>query len=195
MDIDKRARTQWIKAAISFQNYQDYLGSKKDRFILTLIDLLYISNFKGGNATINEPAEDIEHKLIQYSTILREISERFGNKNLSDLNDKERDELIDITASISNLTKEGSQTKIDGFSVSYLSALLSNYFPNLIPILDRRILINLQIVNNDHINKQGQVKQIERFYPELIKRLHNQCQNSEKSLRELDKEIFILKIK
>ena len=47
MDNDKRATTQWDKSSISYKNYQSYIANKPQKFELTLIDLLYISNFKG----------------------------------------------------------------------------------------------------------------------------------------------------
>tara|TARA_R110002167_G_scaffold134051_7_gene319389 strand:- start:8521 stop:8706 length:186 start_codon:yes stop_codon:yes gene_type:complete len=55
MNIDKRAEKQWQKSKYSFENYINYISRKKDKYHLSLLDLLYISNFKGGNATINEP--------------------------------------------------------------------------------------------------------------------------------------------
>jgi hypothetical protein len=61
---------------------------------LTLIDLLYVSNFKGGYATINEPEEIISKKLFVYGQLFKEINERFANKNLNNLDNNEITELI-----------------------------------------------------------------------------------------------------
>lgn len=194
METDKRAVTQWNKAAISYQNYQDYLASKKDKFKLTLIDLLFVSNFKGGNATINEILKDIESKLIDYSSVLKKISKEFRDKQLGKLNDSERTKLKEQIAEMCELTKKDCKSKIDGFSVSYLSALMSSFFPNLIPILDRRILLNLELVKNEDVNKQGQIKNIQNFYPHLIDKMYSICSNSDRELREIDKEIFTRKI-
>jgi len=109
-----------------------------------LIDLLYIKNFKGGNATINEDEQIINEKLRDYYLEeLQEIDKAFNSKKLSELKDDEIKNLIEYVNSISDLTTN-DETKIDGFGVSYLSALLSSYFPELIPIVDRRVLIKLK---------------------------------------------------
>lgn len=55
MTNDKRKGNEkrWYKLGISLNNYKNYI-SRKTTTNLTLIDLLYISNFKGGNAAIHE---------------------------------------------------------------------------------------------------------------------------------------------
>ena len=190
MKPDKRALTQWTKSAISYKNYQVFIDKKTDKFKLTLIDLLYISNFKGGNATINEPETIIDNKLLFYSQILIDIESKFKNKLLSSLNDTEFEELEKKITLICKLTLKGTKTKIDGFSVSYLSALLSAYFPKLIPILDRRVLINLSLVNEDDVTKNGQIKDIQRFYCLLLKEIAILCKKENLSIREIDKSLF-----
>lgn len=192
--IDKRAKTRWEKSAISFDNFQNYIKQKENKFHLTLIDLLYISNFKGGNATMNEEEKIIEKKLKSYSKILSDIESKFGDKNLSDINEIELKELYGLIHNICSLTHKKSEVKIDGFSVSYLSALLNAYFINLIPILDRRILINLNLVGIGDISKNGQVKNILNFYEQLIVRMQEISRKSKKSIRDIDKEYFINKI-
>ncbi len=92
------------------------------------------------------------------------------------------------------MTKRNTDNKIDGFSVSYLSALLNCYFPNLLPILDRRVLINLGLVTDQDINKQGQIIDIERFYENLIFKMREKSLSENKSLRQIDKELFVIKI-
>lgn len=194
MTIDKKATTQWDKAAISYTNYLKYIDSKADRFELTLIDLLYISNFKGGNSTINEDELTTKDKLKIYSKRLKEIEAEFGSRKLTDLADKEINGLIEKVKFLCSLTKKNTDNKIDGFSVSYLSALLNCYFPNLLPILDRRVLINLGLVTDQDINKQGQIIDIERFYEHLIFKMREKSLSENKSLRQIDKELFIIKI-
>lgn len=194
METDKKATTQWGKAAIGYQNYQDYLALKNDKFKLKLVDLLYVSNFKGGNATINEYEHSVEQKLTYYSTILKEISSNYGSKSLGDLCHDERVQLKKLITRLCELTKKDCPTKIDGFGASYLSALMSSFFPKLIPILDRRILLNLKLVREDDVSSQGQIKNIEKFYPILIDKMYSICTKSNKSLREIDKEIFIMKL-
>lgn len=192
---DKRALTQWNKSAISYKNYRDFIDKKSERFKISLIDLLYISNFKGGNATINEPESIIENKLVGYGKLLIEINEVFNNKAIAKLNSAKIDNLIIQITSICNLTHKGTSTKIDGFSVSYLSALLNSYFPDLIPILDRRILINLGIVKSDDTDKNGQIKNIQRHYGPLVKKVSTLCKKKQISVRELDKILFTTKLK
>ena len=195
MPIDKKANTQWAKSAISYKNYQDFIGKKRDRFKLTIVDLFYISNFKGGNATINEPEDIIEEKLEAYSTILRTISKKYEGKALQDLDKEEADDLIETILLICYLTNKGTETKIDVFSVSYLSALLSAYFPDLIPILDRRVLINLGLVKSENIDPYGQIKNIVLFYEPLIRRVAKECKQKGISVRELDRSLFITKLR
>ena len=84
--------------------------------------------------------------------MLKAIEDAFNLKELSQLSNEEIMELISKVNIICNLTHKDTNTKIDGFSVSYLSALLSSYFPNLIPILDRRVLMNLNLVVKDDID-------------------------------------------
>ena len=192
-NIDKRAQTRWEKSDISYNNYQDYLERKTERFKLSLIDLFYISNFKGGNATIQESEKDINRKLIKYSDKLQDIFFVFGTLILSDLNNNQINLLISKVDSFCDLTDKNTDSQIDGFSISYLSALLNSYFPNLIPIIDRRILINLNLVTNNDIEKKGQIKNIRSFYGKLIEKMAELCRKG-KSIREIDRQYFEIKI-
>jgi hypothetical protein len=194
--IDQKALTQWNKASISYNNYQEYINKKEFKKIykLTIIDLLYISNFKGGNASIHEEEKIVLDKLKAYSKKLIEIKKKFKNKSLSQLTKIETENLISLIISICVLTNKETSTKIDGFSDSYLSALLSAHFPNLIPILDRRILINLNLVQKNDIDKSGQIKNIRSFYPALILELRELSQKRNINIREIDKELFIQEI-
>jgi len=191
---DKKATTQWKKSAISFKNYQDYIEDKSEKFNLSLIDLLYVSNFKGGNATINEAENIINNKLKAYSKGLIDINNEFNNQTLAFLTADQVNLLIVKILEIYNLTKKESGTKIDGFSTSYLSALLSAYFPDLIPILDRRVLINLGLVKMTDIDKSRQIKKIHNFYPELIKRFAELSREKALSIREIDESLFTIKL-
>jgi hypothetical protein len=187
--ISKKAETFWSKAKTSLNNYNHYLNVKQDKFHLTLIDLLFISNFKGGNATIHEEISIINDKLIAYSEKLKAIEQDFGSTSLQNLTPKQLEDLIGIMNEVIALSKE-KKTEIDGFKSSYTSALLHPYFPNLIPILDRRLLINLNLVENTHLDTQRQVKQIEAFFGDLIRKFYELSKKQNKSIRELDKEFF-----
>jgi len=134
---------QWEKADISYRNYLDYISKKKEKFELTYIDLLYVRNFKGGNASINEDEASVNKKLKKYSEHLMAINQEF-RKYLKDLSSEELESLKNKALSFIRLTLSNS-TSIDGFRCSYASALLHSYFPNLIPILDRRVLNGMGI--------------------------------------------------
>ena len=189
----KRATTQWINSDISYKNYQSYIINKGERkFDLTMTDLLYVSNFKGGNASIHEEEEIVNDKLKAYSKKLIEIHKMFGERGLSNLIEIEYKELIDLLTDACNLTKQ-KETKIYGIGASYLSALLNAYFPNLIPILDRRVLINMRLVKNDDLVKSTkQIKNIEVFYGKLVERCAELLREGKgKTLRDIDREYFI----
>ena len=182
--------TRWEKADISYRNYVAYLTRKPLPYDLSLIDLLYVSNFKGGNASIQEEESSINQKLKKYSDIIRKVAERFGSRNLRDLNEIELKSLQKFCAEFFTLVRRDSLFRIDGFGSSYTSALLHFHFPALIPILDRRVLNGAGI--NAEVNAQGQVIDIERYYPELIQYFHRELRNRpEIDLRGLDKELFI----
>lgn len=191
---DKRALTQWTKSEISYKNYQEYIIKKTQKFELTLIDLLYISNFKGGNATINEHEQSINKKLEAYSKGLLDISSEFSGNSIATLTNDQLESLIQKTLDICKLTQKDSETKIDGFSVSYLSALINSYFPTLIPILDRRVLISLGLVEGIDIDKFGQIKNIQRFYRPLIIKFAKLSRSENLCVREIDKILFTKKL-
>ncbi len=188
-----KASTQWKKADVSYQNYTHYIDRKPEKFELTLIDLLYIRNFKGGNASIHEKDILVNNKLKKYSICLKVIHNEFGDKQLRDLSKEELDSLKSKAKSFVDLTLDNN-TAIDGLKTSYASTLLHFHFPNLIPILDKRVLNGVGIKVQK--NKQGQVINIKRHYPELIDRFyHHLKKNPTKSLRDYDKENFTKTIK
>ena len=183
-----RAETQWDKADKSYRNYIGYINRKSDKFELSLIDLLFVSNFKGGNASIHEEESSVNRKLGRYSELLREISSKLGVKSLRQLTEEELVWLTEKAYSFVCLTLDGN-TAIDGFKVSYASALLHFCFPELVPILDRRVLNGAGI--KVELNKQGQVISIEKYYPHLFRVFYDNLRdNPLKSLRDLDKEFF-----
>jgi hypothetical protein len=78
-----------------------------------------------------------------------------------------------------------------------LSTLLHFYFPDLLPILDRRVLINSKIVevdNYEQVDKYGQIIKIEDYYEKLIRFMRNELKERNSKLRDLDRELFIGKI-
>lgn len=188
-ETDKRAENQWDKSEISYKNFVKFISIKSDKFKLTLIDLLYVSNFKGGYATINEPEEIVTEKLIAYGQLFNDINEKFNNRHLHNLDNTETDELISFSEKLIKLTDNKSGNKIDGFSVSFLTTLLHFYFPNLYPILDRRVLSGLNLIDKTKdLDTQGQVKNLRSFYSKLILEFKQKTRNQ--TIRELDKELF-----
>lgn len=187
--IDKNAQNRWDKADIQFQNYRNYIDRKNNRFDLTIIDLLYVSNFKGGNGTIGGSELDINNQLKIFSNILIAINSDFSGKSLRLIDDNSLNNLLIIVDKAVKSTID-KDTRISGLGVSYLSALLNIYFPDLIPIIDRRVLINLKMVAAEDKDSQGQIKEIWRFYPKLIKKIRELCIIKGKNIREIDREIF-----
>lgn len=183
-----RASTYWENANISYNNYMNFIEGKENRFELSYIDLLYISNFKGGFASIHEEESSVNEKLKKYSEQLKEINNEFKGKNLDDLTDEELNLLKKKAEKFLQTTTEES-TNIYGFKSSYASAMLHFYFPDLLPILDKRVLKGVSIDTEKKSNDQ--VKDIKQYYPELINKFHQHLKNNpEKSLREYDEECF-----
>lgn len=137
----------------------------------------------------------LKNKLLEYSKHLKSIDSIIDKRKLSLINREELEIILKEIESICSLTHIGSNTKIDGFSISYLSALLSAYFIETIPILDRRVLINLELVSENDLDSQKQIKKIENFYKNLIVKMWELTKQKQKSIREIDKEIFIKKLK
>lgn len=187
MPVNKRATTNWENANQSFILYQDYLTTKSDRFALSATDLMYISNFKGGNASVSGTTSEIIQKLESYSIILKKIDHEFGNRSLSSLSPVEIESLIALCVESFAVL---DANRIKSFSYSYLSALLCAYFPALLPILDRWMVTNLGIPHKK--NSQGQIEALEHHYPEVIRRFHRRLsQERGLSVRELDKRLFV----
>ncbi len=181
--------SRWELLNIAMLHFQQYINSKEDRFAVSIIDLLHVSNFKGGNASITEPIETLGGKLRTYESRLRAINRAFAGKSLSDLDCEETIALIAMCDDVSSLATS-KNSKIRGFGPSFSSALLSAYFPDLIPVLDRRILngANIEVT----YDSQKQVKNIANHYGDLIIVCRLELLNRPTlSLRELDKEYFV----
>lgn len=184
----RNPNTTWEMLNHAMVHYQKHISTKKKRNTISIIDLLHVSNFKGGNASITEPEETLGKKLKSYEKVLAEITTKFTGKNLSQLNRQETNELIRLCNAFTNITKI-KDTKIRGFGASYASALLSAHFIYLIPVLDRRILNGAGI--KVEYNSQKQVKRIAQYYGELIKSCQTELKRRNNlTLRELDKEWF-----
>lgn len=182
---------RWAILNHTFDAYQEYRKTSEG---LSYDDLLYVSNFKGGNASIGDSRKEVDKKLSEfYQPHLNAIKESFGTSKLQDLSSKECKDLSNQATAFVLLTKVPDY-KIRGFGVSYASALLAMHFPDLLPVLDRRVLAGAGIEEGKVAmsKKGGQVKQIETHYFALIEKMSFTLKKSSAlSLRDLDKDWFI----
>ena len=65
--------TRWKLLNHAMEHYQQYIDQKKNRNDLCFIDLLYISNFKGGNASITESVDTLRKNLINMRFTLKKF--------------------------------------------------------------------------------------------------------------------------
>lgn len=191
--LDKRALNSWNKSNQTLAFQLELIKTKTENgrppIKLDFIDLVLISNFKGGNATIAYD-QYLDKKLEHYSSLFNSIQTQFGRYSLSNITDDKFENLkVSIKEVISSCYMD--EFKIDGFKASFMSALLNVYFPNLIPILDRRLLLNLNLINSTHLDKYFQVKDIQQHYRELLDCVRELTKKTNKTVREIDKEYFI----
>ncbi|GIQ76217.1 hypothetical protein [Bradyrhizobium sp. RD5-C2] len=179
---------RWDNLNHAFEYLKRYINGKprETRFKVSEIDLALVSNFKGGNASVVEPVDRLTLKLVSYGDVLGTLAGTIDGKPLRSFVDT--GELAGQATAFLRLTKV-RDTAIAGFGASYASALLAAYFPETLPVLDRRVLSGARI---DHArNSQGQVLEIEKHYPELIARFHAEMlRRPNLRLRDLDREWF-----
>jgi hypothetical protein len=187
---DKAAHQRWKRLDIAMGHFQDYLMCKQDRFDLSIIDLIFVSNFKGGNASITEPKRFLTEKLAKYSQVLRTMHRTISGRKLTELSDVEFEDVKKMALNCFALTEKGSKYQISGFGPSYASALISAYFPDVVPVIDRRILNGAEI-GGVKLNLQGQVKNIASYFSPLFDRCRAVLLDSSVSLRELDRQWFV----
>lgn len=184
----KNPQTTWEMLNVAMSHFQEHISQKTYRFALSIIDLLHVSNFKGGNASITEPAVGLSGKLTYYETALATLGDEFAEKSLGQLENDELERLKKLCSDFLDLTKAES-SRIRGFGPSYASALLAAHFVDLIPVLDRRALNGAEIATQ--VDGQGQVKNIATHYGGLINAFHQKLNSDPtKSLRQIDKEWF-----
>lgn len=185
----RNPETTWDMLNVAMSYFQNHIKEKKEnKFSLSIVDLLHVSNFKGGNASITEPEEDLAKKLVIYSKKLEEIGKLVSNKSLVDLSHDELKKLKNLGESFLQLTRQ-DESRIRGFGPSYASALMFAYFPEVLPVLDRRVLNGAEI--NVVYDSQKQVKNIISYYAQLIDAFHRVLLSDRTlSLRALDKRWF-----
>ena len=189
---DGKAALRWQRLNHTFLAYQDHRSRKEDSpYALSYIDLLFVSNFKGGNASIGDAHHQVNACLRQhYQPALERIAERFGDLMLVDVKDADRlPELTEQGQAFLDLTQTAGSC-ISGFGISWASALLALNFPDLFPILDRRVLNGLGLLRSGDLNDAKQVKDRISFYPQLIERMAERAASGGGSLRKLDEALF-----
>jgi hypothetical protein len=134
--IDQTAARRWKRLNIAMAHFQSYILNKTSKYDLTIIDLLFVSNFKGGNASITEPAATISDKLREYSMHLERMNRSIAGRTLVQFEDANFEEVKTLACDVLKLTAKRSNFQISGFGPSYASALLSGYFPDVVrPVL------------------------------------------------------------
>lgn len=183
-------RTSWENKNKSYVNYMEYIDNKERKFKLTLIDLLYISNFKGGNACIHEHKSDVDEKLEKYSECLKAIENEFKGKKLENLTDEELNSLKEKAETVIRATDE-ENTEIFGFKTYYAAAMLHFYFPNLLPIMDENVIDSTNIKPKEDNSNQSIDEELNYYFLLIDEFYRHLRKHPEKSVREYDKELFI----
>ncbi|WP_157221664.1 hypothetical protein [Pseudomonas sp. GM102] len=187
-NMARKPETTWEMLNEAMSHFQEHIRNKKLTWELSLVDLLHVSNFKGGNASITEPMATLPAKLKYYEIALRDIETTFKKKPLNNLTEEELTQLTGRCTDFLALTTK-PKSKIRGLGPSYASALMAAHFIDLIPVLDRRALNGAGISVKTDSNRQ--VKDIANHYAELIKAFRAALRlTPEMTLRELDKQWF-----
>lgn len=184
----RKTETTWELLNVAMSHYQEHIQAKKDRCSLSIIDLLHVSNFKGGNASITEPLVTLSRKIKYYEASLRKVEQNFSGKSLSTLNASELNALVLLCNEHLTLTTTDF-SQIRGIGPSYASAILAAHHLNLIPVLDRRALngAGIAVIKDS----QNQVKNIASHYGQLIRAFNAELtRRPGLSVRQLDKEWF-----
>jgi hypothetical protein len=199
--VDRRAKQQWEKARVAYNYYAGYISGKPVKFNLSIMDLLFLTNFKGGSATINEPPATLSPKLKAYTIGLNFIHKKFKTRSLVSLNQSELDYFCGLANVFIQLASKKSQpnTHIDGFGESFASALLHFHFPELAPILDKRVL-NGAGVPGLLVDKYNNVRNLSGLYGALIYKSHSilkmhHSHGKKWTLARLDQDLFCRKLK
>jgi len=191
MPTDRRAEKQWTRAQHAYEHYQKYISTKEDRCRLSFVDLIFIKNFKGGSATITEPVASLDGKLKPYEEALRRLdgSKLFSEKNLGTIDEKDYTRVRNVIVAFAAMP-EVPEYDISGFGSSFASALLHFYFPNIVPILDKRA-INGCGIQGLNVDASNNVTNLLELYPDLVDQFRERLrENPRLSLRELDYHFF-----
>jgi len=191
----KRAEKNWDRAANAYElliNYVKLQKQARKRISLKVEDLLYASNFKGGQGAITEPTKSLQAKLKVYSEQLRDIDDILKSASLRSLSKSKLPKLKKACDTYLRLCLN-KDSKIRGFGPAYAAALASAYFPTALPVIDYRVLNGAHINETElkTTNKQIPQAKLVSYYSELLIYCHKRLKNNKKlTLRKLDKQLF-----
>jgi len=193
MPIDKGAVARWRRAQHAYEHYKRFIADKPAKLALAFADLVFVKNFKGGSAFIDEPVATFDAKLSHYERALRacDVDPAFAHTlTLATIPDGDYGRVRSTIVAFAALP-ETPAFKISGFGSSFASALLHFYFPLIVPILDRRAL-NGSGIPGLRVNRQNNITKPLLLYPALIDNCRASLQqNQQLTLRELDRQLFI----
>ena len=191
-----KAEARWDRANHAYQHYLNYINRQKpDKLALSFTDLVYIKNFKGGSTIIGEAPHTLSSKLKHYELALRQAAGTPAfQRSLKDLDDNEFATVREQTVAFAELSQL-DVADINGFGVSFASALLHFYFPESVPILDRRALSGAAIEGIE-VDAQNQGTNLLEQYPALIDPIRRRLRADPKlTLRSLDRFLFIQELR
>lgn len=191
MPIDRGAVTRWRNAQQAYEHYQLFISAKPDKYALAFADLVFVTNFKGGNAFISEPVATFAPKLQCYEAALRACAaDQSFALTLATIPDPDYSRVHNAIIAFATLPEQ-STSDISGFGSSFASALLHFYFPLVVPILDKRAL-NGSGLPGLNVDSNNNVTNLLALYPPLIDNCRERLrQNQQLTLRELDGQLFI----
>lgn len=178
---------RWSRLNVAFDLFRAYVHGKRKPYQLSVLDLLYASNFKGGNASVCEPLSSLVTRLLPYSTLLNEIDANFGMLQLRKLTKSQLGELKRLAASFLALTLV-PELKIDGFGPAYASAVLCAHFPDLLPVIDKWVLNGAGIAT---AVKKKPIEGMEQYYGDLLEKFWIRLKkHPNRTLREQDEKWY-----
>jgi hypothetical protein len=185
---EKESSARWKRYKPAYDLLINHIKNKTPghKYSLDLVDLFYVRNFKGGSASINEDKRIVHKKLVRYSELIRNIDEKHSGKRLCELSEDRMISLAGLSAEFIKLS-QNEVSKINGFGASFSSALLHAFFPDLLPILDRRAVNGSGILK---VGRKEQVKDIHNYYEKLIEYYWQRVFTSKESIREVDRDLF-----
>ncbi len=182
----------WDRAAPAYKALLDHLAAKNNRLTLEYVDLLYVVNFKGGNSRVWEAEAGVVGKLGAYSDVLAQIGAAYQGKRLSALAAVDLETLKALALKFLTLTITKA-SRISGFGPSFASALLHGCFPDLLPIIDRRVLHGAGLWTPAKSTSLVPAKKEVDLYPKLVDKFYAHIlAKPTDTIRDVDRELFVV---